>query len=280
MNLNKIFLRSFLEKLLLEDIYYGDITTDNLLKGDERAKFIVRTKEDLVLCGVDIAIELLKLVNSNVKIEKISEDGEELKKGDIIMEVYGPCRDILIAERTLLNLLQRLSGIASLTRSVVRKLEGSKTKLLDTRKTTPGLRILEKYAVRIGGGYNHRIGLFDGVLIKDNHIAIVGSIRESVRRIKERIPVTVKIEVEVKNLDELMEAISAGCDMALLDNMSIEEIREAVKIAKGTILLEASGNITIDNVEKIASTGVDYISSGFITHHAVWKDINMKVATF
>lgn len=279
MDFNPIFVRRMLEYFLLEDIYYQDVTTVATVGLDERGKFVVRAKEDLVLCGVYIALELIKMVDVDATVDIIKKDGDEVKKGEVIMEVSGSTRALLSVERTLLNLLQRLSGIASLTRYVVTKLEGFKTKLLDTRKTTPGLRILEKYAVRIGGGHNHRIGLFDGVLIKDNHIAVVGSIKEAVRRVKDRIPVTLKIEVEVKNLDELVEAIEAGCDMVLLDNMKIDELREAVKIAKGRVITEASGNITPENIREIASTGVDYISSGFIVHHAVWKDINMKVVS-
>ncbi len=276
MDFNPIFLRRILEQFLLEDIYYQDVTTVATVSMDDRGKFVVRAKEDLVLCGVYIAIELIKLVDGDATVNIIKRDGDEVKKGEAIMEVFGSSRAILSVERTLLNLLQRLSGVASLTREVVKKLEGFETKLLDTRKTTPGLRIFEKYAVRVGGGYNHRIGLFDGVLIKDNHISVVGSIKEAVRRVKERVPVTLKIEVEVKNLDELIEAIEAGCDMVLLDNMRIDELREAVRIAKGRVMVEASGNVTPENIREIASTGVDYISSGFIVHHAVWKDINMK----
>lgn len=276
MRLSFFSVRRILERILEEDIGYGDITTLSVVPKGKRGKFVVRAKEDLVVCGVEIASWIFRLLDEDITCNFLAYDGEHVKAGRVIMEVEGPVDSILMCERTVLNMMQRLSGVSSLTRYVVEVIKDLNVTLVDTRKTTPGMRVFEKYAVTVGCGRNHRIGLFDGVLIKDNHIAAVGSIKEAVRKAKEKVPITVKIEVEVKSIEELKEAIEAECDIILLDNMSIEELREAVRIAKGKVLLEASGGITPDNVRIVAETGVDYISAGFITHHAVWKDINMK----
>ena len=203
-------------------------------------------------------------------------DGDRIKKGDVIAEVWGKTRTILSGERVSLNILQRLSGIATLTSMYNDKIQGTKAKIVDTRKTTPCLRFMEKYAVRTGGGGNHRFGLFDGILIKDNHIKAVGGIKESVTRAKKGHHL-LKIEVEVETLDQLREAIEAGADVVMLDNMPVHEMKEAVTLVKGRVLIEASGNVTLENIKDIADTGVDFISAGALTHSAPAADISLKI---
>uniref|UniRef100_A0A7C2VDW4 Probable nicotinate-nucleotide pyrophosphorylase [carboxylating] n=1 Tax=Hydrogenobacter sp. TaxID=2152829 RepID=A0A7C2VDW4_9AQUI len=264
-------LLTFLE----EDIGHADITTEGVCRG-ESARAVVVAKEGGVLAGVGFALRVFELLGS-VKLIKSLRDGEEFSKGDEVLVLEGPSDVLLKGERVALNLMQRLSGIATVVRRYVKALEGTNIKLLDTRKTTPGMRYFEKYAVRIGGGVNHRFGLYDMVLIKDNHKAVAGSIREAVRRVKEGLSPAYKVEVEVENLQELEEALECGVDMVLLDNFSPKEVREAVKITKGRILVEVSGNINLENIKDYAIEGVHFISSGSITHSARWLDLSMRV---
>jgi len=268
--------RYLLKTALAEDIGSGDITTDSVIPADLRSKASIVAKEAGVICGLDIAQWVFESVSKKIKFVKNVKDGAQVGPGKIVATVSGPARAILTAERTALNFLQRLSGIATLTNKFVRA-AGSKVKVLDTRKTTPGLRILEKYAVRTGGGTNHRFGLFDAVLIKDNHIAAVGSIKKAVglaRRLSK------KIEVEAKTMVQVREAIESGATRIMLDNMSIGNLKTAVKLIRSKnrkIEIEASGGISLGNIGKIAKTGVDYISIGALTHSAPAMDISLKV---
>lgn len=264
-------LLSFLE----EDIGHADITTEGVCRG-EKARAVVVAKEGGVLAGIGFALRVFELLGG-VELIKSLRDGEEFSKGDEVLVLEGPSDVLLKGERVALNLMQRLSGIATVVRRYVKALEGTNIKLLDTRKTTPGMRYFEKYAVRVGGGINHRFGLYDMVLIKDNHKAVAGSIREAVKRVKERLSPAYKVEVEVENLQELEEALECGVDMVLLDNFSPEEVREAVKITKGRVLVEVSGNINLENIKDYAIEGVHFISSGAITHSARWLDLSMKM---
>ncbi len=262
---------------LKEDIGYGDITTEHIVEKDRNVKAIVKAKEPCVVAGIPFFEMLFNLFDPQSKVTVLVNDGEEIEALKEICLVEGNAKTLLTVERTALNLLQRLSGIATLTRRMVNILKGTKAKLVDTRKTCPGLRYFEKYATRVGGATNHRMGLYDAVLIKDNHIKIAGSVKDAIRRVRSNIPFTVKIEVEVSNLEELKEALSENVDIILLDNMDPETLRKAVEITRGRALLEASGGVTPQNIREVAETGVDFISSGFITHHATWVDINMKI---
>ncbi|OGW36672.1 MAG: nicotinate-nucleotide diphosphorylase (carboxylating) [Nitrospirae bacterium RBG_13_39_12] len=261
---------------LKEDIGPGDITTVSLIPEENDSRALYIAKGNFVLAGLPFAFEVFRQLYSSMLFNAFFNDGDRLKKGDIIAEVLGKTRVILEGERVSLNILQRLSGIATLTNIYVDKIKGLKTKIVDTRKTTPCHRFMEKYAVRIGGGGNHRFGLFDGILIKDNHIEAVGSIKEAVKLAKKNHHL-VRIEVEVENLKDLKEAIEAGADIVMLDNMSISDIKKAVKIANGRVILEASGGIKIENVRDIAETGVDMISIGALTHSAIAVDISLKI---
>ncbi|NWF52177.1 MAG: carboxylating nicotinate-nucleotide diphosphorylase [Nitrospirae bacterium] len=261
---------------LEEDVGQGDVTTILLIPEDSISKAHYIAKEDFILAGLPFALEVFKIIDSSISYKTFYEDGSKIKKGDVIAEISGKTRVILKGERVSLNFLQRLSGIATLTNKYVKKIKGLKAKILDTRKTTPCIRFMEKYAVKIGGGYNHRFGLFDGILIKDNHIKILGSIKKAINRTKKGHHLF-KIEVEVKNHKELKEAIEAGADIVMLDNMSIDEVKKAVEIARGMVMLEASGNISLDNVIEVAETGVDFISIGALTHSAPAVDINLKI---
>ena len=234
-------------------------------------------KSDGVIAGLDIFTATLKMIDENTEIDLLIEDGEMIEKGMIIARVIGSGKALLSAERVALNLLQRMSGIATQTNKFVNAVKGTKAIILDTRKTVPGLRVFDKMAVKIGGGYNHRFGLFDMVLIKDNHISAAGSITNAVEKVRASNKNNLQIEVEVKNISELKEALTMKVDRILLDNMSSEQMREAVKISNGSIPLEASGNITLDNVKEIADTGVDFISSGMLTHSVNAMDISFLI---
>jgi nicotinate-nucleotide pyrophosphorylase (carboxylating) len=268
--------RYLLKTALAEDIGSGDITTDSVIPADLRSKASIVAKEAGVICGLGVAEQVFKAVDRRIKFHKKVKDGAKVNAGKTIAVINGPAKGILTAERTALNFLQRLSGIATLTNKFVRA-AGRKVRVLDTRKTTPGLRILEKYAVRAGGGVNHRFGLFDAVLIKDNHIAAVGSIKKAVglaRRLSK------KIEVEAKSMVQVREAIESGATRIMLDNMSIGNLKTAVKLIRSKnrkIEIEASGGISLGNIGKIARTGVDYISIGALTHSAPAMDISLKV---
>ncbi len=265
-------IRSALE----EDIGQGDITTSLLIPEDSESKAQFIAKGSFVLAGLPFAQEVFRILDSSIVSEAFYKEGTKVQPGSIIAEVSGKTRAILSGERVSLNILQRLSGIATLTKMFVERIGGLKVKIVDTRKTTPCLRFMEKYAVRVGGGYNHRLGLFDGILIKDNHIEAVGSIKEAVRLAKKGHHLS-RIEVEVKNIQEVEEAIEAGTEIVMIDNMSVDNMKEAVKITKGRVILEASGNVRLDNVREIAEAGVDLISVGALTHSAVAADISLKI---
>lgn len=271
-------IKTFIANALSEDIGPGDITTEALVSPRIKGKAEIIAKERLVLAGIDVAGEVFRQMNPDVLFSARHGDGYELSKGTVIATIEGLLASLLTAERVALNLLQRLSGIATLAREYVREIEGTKARIVDTRKTTPGLRALEKYAVRVGGGKNHRFGLFDGILIKDNHIAAVGSIKEAVNRAREFAPHTMKIEVETENLEQVKEALAAGTEIIMLDNMDTKTMKEAVRLIKGKALVEASGGINLSNVREAAEAGVDFISVGAITHSASAMDISMEIS--
>lgn len=257
---------------LKEDIGEGDKTTEWIVPENHISKAKIISKEDGVIAGHKYAKEIFKALDNGINYREIKKDGELVKRGEIIAEIEGKTRTILSGERVALNILQRLSGIATLTRKYVKAVEGTKAKILDTRKTTPGLREMEKYAVRMGGGENHRFNLSEMVLIKENHIFVAGSIKEAIRRVKGK---GLKVEVEVKNMDELVEAIEEGVDRILLDNWDTEKIKEAVELVRGKVPLEASGNMTIERAKKVAEAGVDYISVGALTHSFKSLDLSL-----
>ncbi|MBN1574642.1 MAG: carboxylating nicotinate-nucleotide diphosphorylase [Deltaproteobacteria bacterium] len=268
---------------LAEDAAGGDVTTAATIRGEGRgggetmSRAVVRGKEPLVIAGIDVFEEVFRCCGGGVEFTEEKCDGDEIKAGDTILRVKGPTRVLLMGERTALNFLMRLSGIATLTSSVVKKLGKSGVKVVDTRKTTPGWRYLEKYAVRVGGGHNHRFSLTDGVLIKDNHITAAGGITGAVKSAREYVPHTLKIEVEVKNPEEIEEAINAGADVLLLDNMDRGKVEDAVKQISGRALIEVSGGVTPENIKNYDVDGVHFISMGYLTHGARSVDINMKI---
>ena len=262
---------------LQEDMGPGDITAQLLIPEGKKGKGVIMAKEPGVIAGLPVAARVFSLLDPEVCFSPLCQEGQEVGAGAVLAQVGGPLRAILAGERVALNFLQHLSGIATRTSRVVQLIKGYPVRLLDTRKTTPGLRCLEKYAVRVGGGANHRLGLFDGILIKDNHIAAVGSVAEAVRRARAGAPPLLKIEVEVKNLEELEEALEAGADIIMLDNMSLEQMACAVQMARGKALLEASGGITEENIEKVAAIGVDFISLGALTHSVKALDIALYI---
>lgn len=261
---------------LQEDITSEDVTTNAVMPTAKSGQADLLCKQDGILAGIDIFRRVFELLDETVQVKAFFKDGDAVKKGDRLATVTGDMRVILSGERTALNYLQRMSGIATYTHSVAKLLEGSKTKLLDTRKTTPNMRIFEKYAVRVGGGCNHRYNLSDGVLIKDNHIGAAGGVKEAVRMAKEYAPFVRKIEIEVENLDMLREALEAGADIIMLDNMTPEQMRQAVQIVDGRAQTECSGNITKENIAKILDIGVDFVSSGALTHSAPILDVSLK----
>ena len=261
---------------LEEDAPFGDITTDVTVAGDATASGVFRAKESGVLCGIDIARRTFELVGGEVAFVKKKADGDLLEKGDIVAEISGNAASILMGERTALNLMQRASGIATATRRAMQAVEGTQARITDTRKTMPGLRKLDKYAVRAAGAVNHRFSLSDGILIKDNHIAAAGGIAPAVRAAKRKAPHTLKVEVEVESLDGLREALEAGADIIMLDNMSCALMREAVEITAGRAVLEASGNMGERDLAEVAATGVDLISIGGLTHSVKALDISLK----
>ncbi|MBI3399000.1 MAG: carboxylating nicotinate-nucleotide diphosphorylase [Deltaproteobacteria bacterium] len=272
-------LERIIKTALAEDIGSGDITTMATVDGETEGEADIIAKENLVVAGILIAEAVFKTVDTKIDFKALVTDGDSIRKGKTIAAVSGRVSAILTGERVALNFLQRLSGIATLTSQFVNNVKGFKVKILDTRKTTPGLRVLEKYAVRMGGGFNHRFGLCNGVLIKDNHIAAVGSIAEAVCRAREKAPKNMLIEVEVKNLNEVKEAIIAGADVIMLDNMKPSVMKKAVEIIGRTALVEASGGINLKNIREIAKTGVDFISVGALTHSARAVDISLEVVS-
>ncbi|MCR4675117.1 MAG: carboxylating nicotinate-nucleotide diphosphorylase [Lachnospiraceae bacterium] len=261
---------------LREDISSEDVTTNAIMPEANLGTCDLICKEDGVIAGLPIFKRTFELLDEETKVDLKVKDGDQVKKGELLAVVTGDIRVLLSGERTALNYLQRMSGIATYTSKVAALLEGSNTKLLDTRKTTPNNRLFEKYAVKVGGGYNHRYNLSDGVLIKDNHIGAAGSVAEAVKRAKDYAPFVRKIEVEVENLDMVKEAVEAGADIIMLDNMSHEEMKEAIGIIAGRAETECSGNITKENVKAISDLGVDYVSSGALTHSAPILDVSLK----
>lgn len=266
-----------IEMALREDIGDGDITTSSIMKTSHRVTAHLIAKENLILAGIDIFQQVYKKLDQKLQLSKHFADGDEVNKDSIIGEVSGEVASILKGERVALNFLQRLSGIATLTHKFVTRVNSYPVKILDTRKTTPGWRSLEKYAVKMGGGENHRLGLFDAILIKNNHISAAGGIGEAVQRVRDRVPDGFKIEIETRSLEDVKNALDSGVDTIMLDNMGIEMMTEAVTLVNKKVLVEASGNITLDNVEEVARTGVDLISVGALTHSAMAVDVHLKV---
>lgn len=269
-----------IDKLILaalnEDISNEDITTNSIIRSYAKGKTQLICKQDGIIAGLKVFERVFILLDENTKADFYFNDGDTVKRGDIIGEIEGDIRVILSGERTALNYLQRMSGIASYTRTIVNMLEGSGIKLLDTRKTTPNNRIFEKYAVKVGGGHNHRFNLSDGIMIKDNHIAAAGGIKQAVDLVKDNASFVHKIEVEVEDLNMLHEALEAKADIIMLDNMSLEEMKKAVKIIDRRALIECSGNITAENIASIRDIGVDYISSGALTYSSSRLDLSLK----
>jgi nicotinate-nucleotide pyrophosphorylase (carboxylating) len=270
-------IRTFIEKALAEDLGWGDVTTSSILRGGEKGTAVVVAKDDLIVAGLGIFEETFHCLDPKLVVNNIKKDGDKAEKGETIAEITGDLGNILRAERVALNIFQRLCGIATATARYVEAVKGTKARIVDTRKTLPGFRVLDKYAVFVGGGHNHRFGLSDGILIKDNHIDTAGGIAEAIRRCREKAHHLLKIEVECRNLDEVREALHCGADVLLLDNMSPEEMKEAVAIGEGKAILEASGNVAIDNVRAIAATGVDFISVGALTHSVRAADISLLI---
>lgn len=273
--MDAIIIRSIVESALVEDIGSGDITTELTVPVDAQSSALISIREDGIVAGIEVAELVFATVDPSVRFEKLVKDGDKVSAGTILASIEGSSRSILKGERVALNLLQRLSGIATKTAHFMGLIVGTGTRIVDTRKTTPGLRILEKYAVRVGGGRNHRYGLDDGILIKDNHIVAAGGITNAVRAAKENAPHTLKVEVEVRTLDELREALSVGADIVLLDNMDIHTMAQAVELTNGRAVLEASGGVNEDTVAAIARTGVDLISVGALTHTVRALDIGL-----
>lgn len=259
-----------------EDITSEDVTTNSVMPTAQAGEVDLICKEDGVLCGLQVFERVFTLLDEKTEFELFFEDGQEIKKGDLIAKVKGDIRVLLSGERTALNYLQRMSGVATYTKKVAELLAGSKTTLLDTRKTTPNNRIFEKYAVRTGGGSNHRYNLSDGVLLKDNHIGAAGSVKKAVEMAKAYAPFVRKIEVEVENFDMVKEAVEAGADIIMLDNMTHDEIKEAMAFINGRAEVEVSGNVTKENIAALTDLGVDYISSGALTHSAPILDLSLK----
>ena len=261
---------------LKEDITSEDVSTNSVMPEPKLGEVDLICNEDGIICGLQVFSRTFQLLDDSTNVELYVKDGDKVKKGQALAKVTGDIRVLLCGERTALNYLQRMSGIASYTHSVATLLEGTGIKLLDTRKTTPNNRIFEKYAVRVGGGNNHRYNLTDGVLLKDNHIGAAGGVKEAISMAKEYAPFVRKIEVEVETLDMVREAVEAGADIIMLDNMSTEDMQEAIRIIDGRAKTECSGNVTKENISRLTSLGVDYISSGALTHSAPILDISLK----
>ncbi|AKF93604.1 carboxylating nicotinate-nucleotide diphosphorylase [Brevibacillus laterosporus] len=274
---NKRELQRKIEEWLFEDVGHGDITTMTTIPADEKGTGILYAKESGLIAGLDIAEQVFHTVDHELSFQRFVTEGSQVQKGDVIAEVTGSVQAILTGERLALNLLQRLSGIATRTQLFVKEISHTQARIVDTRKTTPGLRLLEKYAVRVGGGHNHRFALYDAVMIKDNHSKGAGGIKEAVRKAREAIPHTMKIEVEAESLMQVHEALEAGADIIMLDNMSCDMMREAVQIISGKAIIEASGGVTLETVRAIAETGVDVISVGGLTHSVAALDISLDL---
>ncbi|WP_062551539.1 carboxylating nicotinate-nucleotide diphosphorylase [Peptoniphilus phoceensis] len=274
-DLKPILIDKYIIAALREDITSGDISTDAILK-DERAEVDLRAKDSGILAGLDVFKRVFEILDEDVTFEFYFSDGDQVRNKDLIGKISGRAKAILEGERTALNFLQRMSGIATYTKKMVDALDSDYIKILDTRKTTPNMRLFEKYAVTLGGGYNHRYNLSDGIMLKDNHIDAAGGIREAVEKVRRLNPFVKKIEVEVENFDQVREALEAKADIIMLDNMDIEEIKEACKIINKRAIIECSGNISLENINSYRNLDIDYISSGAITYGAGVLDLSMK----
>lgn len=277
MMLNKFYVDKLIENALLEDINYVDVATDYLIPEEQEGTAQFIAKADGVLCGLDIALRVFELIQPDFKAEVFKHDGDELKKGDIIAKISGKTKTLLKGERTALNLIQHMSGVATATNRAVKIVEGTNASIADTRKTLPGLRPVEKYAVTVGGGRNHRYNLSDCAMLKDNHVDAGGGITNAVNTLRQKLGHTVKVELEVRNLEELKEALSVDVDIIMLDNMNCEDMKKAVEITAGKAKLEASGGITDETLRAVAETGVDIISMGAVTHSVKAFDISLKI---
>ncbi len=273
-------LNELIQLALDEDIGQNDITTEAIVGPNIKAVANIISKQDLIIAGLDVAEKVLYTYNPEIDWQPKCIDGDECEQGDILAVITGPAKDILSTERTVLNFLQHLSGIATFTNLFVKTVETTNVKILDTRKTTPGMRTLEKHAVMMGDGANHRMGLFDRYLIKENHIAIAGSITKAVELINQKRNKNLLLEIETENLDDVKEALTCKADIIMLDNMSLKDVKEAVSMVKGKTKLEVSGNITLESILRYASTGIDYISVGAITHSAPAADIHMLIESY
>lgn len=279
MKLTKNYIDNIINTAIAEDINYLDVTTDYLIPEGHTSNAYYVAKDTGVLCGIEIAKRVFEIVGNDVDFDILIQDGTKVKKGDIIARMKGNTATLLKGERTALNILQHMSGIATATNKCVELVQGTNAQITDTRKTLPGLRALQKYAVTVGEGKNHRYNLSDGAMLKDNHIDAYGGITPAVQALRGKIGHMVKIEVEVRTMDELKEALSAGADVIMLDNMSCEQMAECVKFVDGKAKLEASGNITAQNIREVAQTGVDIISLGALTHSVKCFDISMRIDT-
>lgn len=277
MQLPMFYVEDIIRRALAEDISYLDTTTDYMIAPDARNKAVLIAKADGVVCGIDVAMRVFEMLDDTFEKTVYLNDGATVKKGDLIAEYTGLTRALLKGERTALNLLQHMSGIATATANAVALVEGTRAAITDTRKTLPGMRALQKYAVTVGGGKNHRFNLSDGAMLKDNHIDAAGGITPAVKMLRDKLGHMVKLEVETRDLDEVKEALEAGADIIMLDNMSCDMMREAVALVDGKALLEASGGITAETLRAVAQTGVDVISIGALTHSVVAMDISMKM---
>ncbi len=279
MELDSGIIYAFAADLLKEDLGRGDLTTQTVIRGGAKARGRFVANQDFVLCGLELAESVFATLDNSVVLESRAYDGEKITSGSEFARIEGPATALLTGERTALNIMQRLSGVATLTKAFVDRIEGTAARIVDTRKTTPGLRLLEKYAVTVGGGFNNRFGLDDGVLIKDSHIALAGGVRRAIELARGGVPYLMKIEVEVANQQHLREAIAGGADVIKLDNMSLDEIRESTKLIRAEapgVIIEVSGAITLENVNEFAACGVDLISVEAITHLATAVDISLK----
>ena len=274
--LDNFYIDNLILTALKEDMPFGDITTENTIEASSRAKAVLIARQDAIIAGLDVFERVFKLLNGNVTFTRHVQEGGQVVNGTVFMEFEGEASILLKGERTALNFLQHLSGIATKTAEFCKQVQDLPVKVVDTRKTIPGLRYLEKYAVRVGGGYNHRYCLSDGVMLKDNHIKAAGGIKKAVELVRARIPHTVKIEVETESMEQVEEALQAGADIVMLDNMSREMMREAVKLINGRALTEASGDVHLDTVREVALTGVDIVSVGELTHTVKAANISMK----
>ena len=277
--MNPLLVDKLLKEFLLEDIGRADLSAEGVFRG-ERVKAVIKAKGEGILAGLPFASRVFRLLGGDIEITPLKREGQPFSKGEILVEIRGNAKTLLMGERVALNLLQRLGGIALKTSQMVEKIKDLPVKILDTRKTTPGFRLFEKYAVKVGGGENHRFALYDMVMVKDNHIAVAGSVREAVRRVREIIPPVYKIEVEVSNFDELEEVLKLPVDIVMLDNFSVEDAKRAVELIREErpeLKIEISGGITPENVRDYALTGADFISSGSIIHSANWVDLSLKI---